>query len=401
LIEQIDLAVHPTAGWPAVLAVNFWNFGSDPAALFARVYDPQAGRWGPVVQLDTGASSLGGDQFHSAAIAVAPDGTVHAAWGASDADGALWASASSDHGASWSAPQRLATGCWHVRGLAATPQGGLLVLGICVQTTRDEHGSGPAIIERTPAGTWLPPQPLPVVAWDGDLVVTGDQAVALVTPRLGGDTRHTGFLLTRPLDQPGASWRLRTVPLLPPGLPPQILGDFAWHLQGTPTRDGAVFTWAAYDRAGAFALRVVGEQAEPAQAIIADNARTAETGRAIWHVAPVFDPGADRLAAIWGCCGNPLDNQPASLVGGWSQPWSGVWRAALQTTPADEGGPLPLDARRVGALASAQAPGSRVVWLGWVEDRQELRVQSLPVEQLVPPAELPTPVPEPTAEVAP
>jgi hypothetical protein len=63
--------------------------------------------------------------------------------------------------------------------------------------------------------------------------------------------------------------------------------------------------------------------------------------------------------------------------------------------------PLALDGRQVEALSAAQAAGSRTIWVAWVEAGQEVVVRSLPIDQIVPPAEEPTATPEPTEETAP
>jgi hypothetical protein len=398
-VEQVAVTVSPD-GWPVLSALAYWNFSPDPARVYAQVYDPDAHRWGPMVQLDIGASSLGSDAFHGAALAVTPQGTIWAAWGASDGDGGIWASSSSDYGRSWSAPERLNTGCWHVSSAAATPDGQLIILAMCVHGSRDQNGAGPTILTRTPAGQWLPPQRIEVVAWEGALVVSGDQILGLVLPHLGGDRPRWGYIISRELADPRAGWQTQLVSLAPAGVEAEALGLYGWHLQGTAIAGGALFTWAGYDRPSAFALVVRDGQVQPARAIIAGTEPSRDRQRSVWYAAPAYDPASDRLAALWACCGSPLDHKPSTQYGAWAAP-GGVWQAALSEEAAQaEGVPLALGGRQVEALSAAQAAGSRTVWVAWVEGGQEVVVRSLPIDQLVPPAEEPTPTPEPT-EVAP
>lgn len=399
-VEQVRVAVSPD-GWPVLGAISYWNFAPDPARAYAQVYDPDARRWGPMQQLDIGPASLGSDAFHSMALAVVGDGTVWAAWGASDPDGGIWASASADHGRTWSAPERLITGCWHVSSAAAGPDGQLVVLAMCVHGTRDQNGAGPTILTRTAEGQWLPPQAIPVTAWEGSLVVSGDQVLGLVVPHLGGDQPHTGYVISRALATPGASWQVQPVSLAPADVLAEALGLYGWHLQGTAITGGALFTWTGYDRPSAFALVVRDGQAEPARAIVAGTEPSRDRQRSVWYAAPAYDPLSDRLAVIWACCGSPLDRKASTQYGAWAAP-GGSWRAALSQEPAEAAGvPLALGGRQVEALSAAQAPSSRTIWVAWVEAGQEVVVRSLPVEQLVPPAEEPTPTPEPTEEAAP
>ncbi|HEU4328103.1 MAG TPA: hypothetical protein VFS21_33510 [Roseiflexaceae bacterium] len=386
-IEQVSLAVHPRDGWPAVVALSYWNFSTDPAMLFVRAYDPTVGTWGAAQQLDLGPSSLGADAFHGAALAVDREGRITAVWGASDSDGGVWTSTSDDAGQRWSAPLRLATGCWQVRSAVATPDGQIVALAFCTHTTPDQNGSGPTLLTRTAAGDWLPPQPVPVVAWDGALVVSDNQVLALVVPYLGGDQPHAGFVLTRPLGEPGASWGVQPVPLVPAGQSPEALGLYGWHVQGVAIAGGALFSYTGYDRPSAFSLVVrAGLPLEP-QAITAEEESSGERGRSLWYAAPGYEPASDRLAAVWGCCGSPLDRRATPLYGAWATA-GGAWFAALQQQPATaEGAALGLEGAQVEALVSAQAPGERTLWLAWVEAGRSVLVRSLAVDQLVPPAQ--------------
>ncbi|HEU4327418.1 MAG TPA: hypothetical protein VFS21_30045 [Roseiflexaceae bacterium] len=384
-VEQLALAVHPQDGWPALGAVSYWNFGGDPARFTVRAYDPAAHAWGPARQLDTGPASLGGDAFHGGAVGIGPEGEIVAAWGASDADGGLWASESADAGQTWTEPARIATNCWHVRSVVVAPSGEITVLAFCVATTRDQHGTSPVIITRTADGRWLPLVLLPVIAWDGALVQTATQLVALVVPQLGGDQPHVGTVLTQPLDQPGAPWRIQSVPLVPPGLSPDVLGLYAWHVAGVATPQGALFTYTGYDRASVFALRVVDGEAQPPVAVVSDTESSRARVRFIWYGVPASDPATGALVTLWGCCGSPIDPAPTHLYGAWSADGT-VWHAPLQTAPVEEGGPLLLDQPgRLEALASAQAPDTRAIWLASVVDGQTVQAQLLPLDQLVPP----------------
>src|SRR5262249_47584211 len=112
-VDALDLAVHPIAGWPAVVARQHWTPSTDRPPAFARVYNPRARRWGPALQVDGGPTGNGHDRFASAVIGITGDSAVHVVWGASDEGSAgLWASTTTDYGETWSAPQRIASDCY-------------------------------------------------------------------------------------------------------------------------------------------------------------------------------------------------------------------------------------------------------------------------------------------------
>src|SRR5207253_1092809 len=103
---------------------------------FVRVYNPQARRWGPAQQVDIGESSNGQDRNGSTVVGISGDRAVTAVWGGSDraadgTEGGLWTSTSTDYGAHWSAPRRLAEGgdwtiqtrAWAVAGIDARDLG--------------------------------------------------------------------------------------------------------------------------------------------------------------------------------------------------------------------------------------------------------------------------------------
>jgi hypothetical protein len=118
-VLALDLAVHPTEGWPAVGAV-VWSGTSDPERVMVSVYNPVARRWSIARQVDLGPSQIG-RYSRTVAMAVSSDREVHAVWGLSDPDFAdgdppmgVWASSSADFGERWSEPIRVTEGCRRV-----------------------------------------------------------------------------------------------------------------------------------------------------------------------------------------------------------------------------------------------------------------------------------------------
>ncbi len=144
-VLALDMAVHPTAGWPAVAAV-VWSGTGDPERVMVSVYNPRAARWSIARQVDLGPARIG-RYTRTVRVAISGAGRVTAVWGMSDPDFAdndpplaVWASDSDDVGETWSAPTRVAVGCRRVND--AVSVGYLL--------RRLLRGDAPATITRIP-----------------------------------------------------------------------------------------------------------------------------------------------------------------------------------------------------------------------------------------------------------
>ena len=76
----------------------------------------------------------GQDRFGSTVVGITGDSAVHVVYGASDMDFSdgdpptwLWSRTSTDYGATWSAPRRIARDCWVADDMATTAQGWIVV----------------------------------------------------------------------------------------------------------------------------------------------------------------------------------------------------------------------------------------------------------------------------------
>jgi hypothetical protein len=377
-----------------------FNEGSDPIQAFVRVLNPQSGQWSTAQQVDIGASSNGMDRFGSALIGITGDGAVHAVWGASDDDGAIWTSTGTDFGATWSAPQRLLTNCLAALDMATTPSGQIVILANCA-TEREARA---AIVIRLENGSWLPPQYIPVDAWSGAIAVAGDRQdlriTALALP-FAHDNATIGHLIGKYLADPGP-WHIRAVPLVPTGVADP--GDLRWqphHLSITrlhpdgQVSTGLIFTWSDAERAHAYSMTSLdgGLSFGPAAPIVIDDAGSGTGSEApAVFAAPAYDPIADRLVAVWTCCHEAqYARVPVTHYASWSVPGSELW------TPINGINRVPtiLGSRSAHRTATAQAPMSRSTWIAWVEGPNQITVRSFDLNAIVPADQYPTPTPWP------
>jgi hypothetical protein len=376
-VYQLDLAAHPTENWPVVAAMHRQSLLDEPIQIFVRVFDLQAKRWGVAQQVDVGEASAGSDKNGSVAVAISGDDTVHAVWGASDADGGIWTSTSSDYGTNWSKPQRIAQGCTVVNDVQATVDGQLVVLAMCGRLP-----THPTLIVRRTDGTWLPPKQLSIPGWFGALVVVGDgpeaRAVALVTGQGAGMPNDIAYFISGSLHR--GDWQVQSRPLSVPG-------DYFFHQQGlvfaqaNSDEPGALFTFKGQYTPSLYALlsRDGGRTFGPVETIVggeaADNG--AAQDRDVAFVAPAAGP--DHLLALWTCCGDAQKNAPATHYASSRALDDGAW----QPNDPQKAVPLILGSRSAGATVSAQAVGAGDVWVAWVEKGKQVRVRSIPAVQLV------------------
>jgi hypothetical protein len=410
-VYALDLAVHPSEGWPVVGVIQR-SWGT-PIHAYVRVYNPQTQQWGVAQQIDTGESSIGMDRFGSLAVGVIGDRTVFAAWGASDRvlndDGSwrttpdLWASASTDYGATWTLPQRLATNCWNVLDMATNDEGYAVVLANCFTQTGDTYiGSATTIVKR-PGQDWLPAQKLAAPGWSGSIVLAGSgpeaKAVALTSALLAPQSRQLTILTKRLVDENQWFIQSRAFDLPRDEALDDPTGGAGWHFRGLvfphvlPDRsvqNGVIFTWATHTRAGLYALTSLdgGQTWGNAETI---EYRPGEPDR-IGHqdfIAPAYDPIADRLAAIWTCCGETQRTSADNThYASWSVPGSGSWHALPD--------PLILGSIQAHDTAAAQALNSRMTWVAWIENGNQIVVRSLELNALIPIEHYPTPTPAST-----
>jgi hypothetical protein len=376
-VYQIDLATHPTKNWPVVAAMHRQSLLDDPIQIFVRVFDPQSKRWGVAQQVDVGEASAGRDKNGSVAVAISGDDTVHAVWGASDIDGGIWTSTSSDFGATWSKPQRIAQGCTVVNDVRATVDGQLVVLAMCGRLP-----THPTLLVRRADGTWLSPKQLSIPGWFGALVVVGDgvdaRTVALVTGQGAGMPNDVAYFISGSLVD--GDWNVRSQPL-------NVPGDYFFHQQGlvfaqpTSAEPGVLFTFKGQYTPSLYALlsRDGGRTFGPVETIVGGESANsgAAQDRDVAFVAPAVAP--DRLVAVWTCCGDAQKNAPATHYASSKLLDGGSWHP----NDPQKAVPLILGSRSAGETVSAQAVGAGDVWVAWVETGKQVLLRSIPAQQLV------------------
>lgn len=416
-VQNIDLAVHPNIGWPAVIVVQGFDFSTDPFRVYARVYNPKAHRWGVGQQIDVGAASLGRPRqpIPKAVIAVTADDTVTAVWGSGGVLGGIWTSSTSNYGDTWSAPQKIADQCWFATSMAATPDGQIVVLASCQRSQSDPDGAATLII-RQASGTWQAPEYLPIWSWCGTVVIAGDGpdalASVLTVSHAAGTNTQTMTILSKYLVNRG--WAVATKPIPPTGETGEGAASihcnfrsstFPRQYPGGTVRTGAIVTWTMNDHARVLAMTAFDSRlqwSDPQTAVFYPGMVTT-THQYVTSAVPAYDVTADRLVLIWGCCGWFARKETATQYSHWSVPESGVWHGSLQADPAtppdpapDSPTPLVLGGLRVGAMAAQFAANSRKTWIAWLEGRQELIVRSFELNQLIPVSQYPAATPVPT-----
>jgi hypothetical protein len=403
-VLTVDIATHPTENWPAVASV-VWSGTDDPDRVLVSVFDPRSGTWSSARQVDIGPSAIG-RYTRTVAIAITGDRIVHAVWGMSDPDfsdndppSGIWTSSSADFGETWSTPERIATGCRRVNDVAASSDGTLVVQLVCDDGPR---ASVAAIVVRQPNGAWSTAERLPVPAWyysEGAVVITGEgrEAKAVGVLFAGSGVPTTYFMSRRIADS--GDWRVRQKQLATPSAIP--LGIRMWHVRGLAyERSNAesgpsqvlTFTWTDAEFGSAYAITSLDGGASWGS--VERIASPIAAGGQIAFVTPAYDPAADRLAAIWTCCGDDSwEAQGSTHYASWSTPGNSIWQAIY--APGQPGAPIPLvlGARSAAETVSAQAHGSRTTWLAWIERQQQVEVRSLDLNQLIPVEQYaPTPI---------
>lgn len=412
-VYQLALAVHPTENWPVIGAMHRFNLVTDPIQFFVAVFDPETASWSPLQQVDVGTARGASGPFGSIAVVVSGNREVHAIYGmAGDGEAGLYDTVSRDFGRTWSAPQQIATNCWDVSDAAGTVDGQIVVLGHCYHET----GSGDPIpdttlIVRRADGTWLAPQTTGVPGWFGAIALAGDGrdalATAWVTAKGAGQNEQIIYLISKYLINERDGWSVRTRQVEAAGIPSGEMGDSHWHPRHlTFTRifpngqatTGIVFVWSGQYRASAYALVSLdgGLTWGDVEPIVWQPGEDRVSGHYTQYVTPAYDPAADRLVAIWTCCGDSGHDEPSTHYASWSVPGSGNWQPAQGPGSYTPRIPLITGARQSGPIASEMAPGARMTWLAWVERARQVEVRTLDLNTIIPPGEYPPATPQPT-----
>lgn len=422
---RLKIAVHPTEGWPVVGIMQRFSESSDPIQSFVRVFNPRSNKWGSAQQVDIGESSNGQDRFGSTVVGVTGDSAVHVVYGASDMDFSdgdpptyLWTRTSTDYGATWSPPQRIARDCWVADDMATTAQGWIVVAANCYIP----HGLGevtpqPVMIVRRPDGTWLDPQRIPMPNWygaEGAVVIVGDgdraKAIGLRFGSLGA-ANGKAYLISRRLAD-GGDWQIAERDIT---VPYGDTGERNWHASGLvfpqihsdgSTTSGVIFTWTGAYTSGAYALTSLdgGQSWGLVEPIVYDPRDPMHGGLHVAWVAPAYDPAASRLLAIWTCCGDAnFRSDESTHYASWSVPGSGVWSPGQVPGRPEPLIPVVLGSHSAWNSVAAHSINARSMWVGWVEQGNQINVRTLNLNQIIPAGAYPTatPRPTPTSGVAP
>ncbi|MDQ5853494.1 MAG: glycoside hydrolase, partial [Chloroflexota bacterium] len=259
-LHHVEVAVHPSAGWAAVASVwpddQHGSDGGPSRRIFVRVFDPRAKAWGLTQQVNPPPAEDGNGMYGGVALAISGDGTVHVVWGGAFTPGKpVWYAASTDYGATWSAPVPIGRNCYSVAKMAATLDGQLVVLALCTPPS-GSWSVRPGFIVRRSDGTWLPQEEIDVDGRWGSLVVLGDGADARAVALLASESSGDGYVIQKRLLDP-SPWRVQSVNLVPSGMAGASTSYYLF--RGLAFRrpnggDSILFTWSIYGANGVHAL---------------------------------------------------------------------------------------------------------------------------------------------------
>jgi hypothetical protein len=372
-----------------VAAVDVPLVSRDGARVYARVFNPEQRRWSPTQTLDIGESQLGDALFRSVEVAVAPDGTVHAVWGATPYPALeIYHSLSHDHGKTWSVPKRVGGGYFHVLDAVTTEDNALVVLALPRRPNGPQYA---AVLTRTPQGDWLPSEILDAPTWfaaSGSLQVVGGpdaRLVAMVT----GEGPHI-YLASRPVS--GGDWSIGRRTLAPPsGI---ASGQLTANAQGvTFGASGIAFVFGTREAAELYTVSSLdaGRTWSTTEPVVVYGASTSPADPRLQYAAIGFDARARRLVAVWACCKDALfGNVAATHYVSSSEPGRGQWLPHLVgAARRDAAVPVISGALAAGITVGAQAPNSDDLWLAWVEDGTNIVLRTFDLHSLLPMSEYP------------
>ncbi len=396
VIHNIDIAVHPAYGWPAVVVTNQdWMGWSDSnrRRIFAMVYNPKARTWGTGYQLNLPPED-GNGGYGGAAVGITGDGVVHVAWGGSfTPDRPVWYSQSSDYGDTWSVPIKIGRNCYNVQDIATTLDGQVLVLALCSPANESAFNVRPGLIQRRADGTWLPQEEYDVDGRWGSVVIMRDgddaRAVALLANH---DNTGTGYILQKRLGDTG-EWNVQSKDLSPPAGYTRTDADY-YLFRAMPFRrpngsDGLVFTWSTYGANAVYAITSLdgGRSWGNTEAIVAyqETPETEPQPLDYRYSAPAYDAASDRLVMMY--VGRDMKTtfpQVGTHYASWSVPGSGVWSPSEVPGNYQPHIPVVTGAERAAYTATAQTNNASFFWLAWVDRYQQVKVRSMDLNLIIP-----------------
>lgn len=407
IVHHLDIAVHPSQGWPAVITTQHGWQGWDDAdhrRIYVQVYNPRAKMWGQAQQVNLPPED-GNANYGGAAIAITGDGVVHVAWGGAFTPGKpVYYTNSSDYGRTWSTPTQIGHDCYHVQDMAATSDGQIVVLALCTPVEGD-FKVWPGLIQRKADETWLPPAEFPHVdgRW-GSLVLTGEGAEARAVAMFTHHGYQDANIIQKQLiaDQ----WQIQRTSVAPPA--GTVNPDGTYYLnRGIAFRRpngefGVIFTWSVYGGNAIFAITSLdgGRTWGPVETVVAHAAGTEGNSPppldSRWST-PAYDVLSDRLIVVW--VGRDVTTpypQAATHYASWSVPGSRTWSPAQLPGNYQPLIPLVSGAERASTTASAQTGNASYFWLTWIDAMQIIKVRSVDMNLIIPVDQYPVATPRPT-----
>lgn len=378
------LAVHPTAGWAAVVWAQWLPEYPDEATIWVRVQHPTTGGWQPAQGVNTGqVREHGGEP----AITIDHDGRIHVAF---TQDGVPVVTTSPDDGATWDTPTPVpVAGTATALAQLHSDAEGQLHLLLMVQDGCDDCLQYVHAVRPAAGGSWALSWPFPSAGKQlrGDIATvrladgTLRTVVAVGCRAEGGGCAPGVLVATR---DGGGAWRPRLIPGQSQPIPAQVVN---WvDVLATTATDGTQLVcvaWGQYSASGVFAScsHDGGATFEP-QGVIAFHAVAANEDEPDWDTTDrgyrpelVYSPAADRLVAVWllrEAAPADTSENPAYLVWSWRDRTQPTWWPRIEDPLIEPALRLVATTRRSAARDLRVAVGpTGLAWVAWTEAERD------------------------------
>ena len=379
------VAIHPTAGWAAVVWSNWLNEFPTEATVFVKVQDPATKTWRRGLGVNTAAVTKGAG---APAIAIDGQGRIHVVFAQ---NGQVVITSSSDHGRTWTTPDPIPLPSGSQGGrmfqLVIDAAGQLHLFFISADSCFDCYHAVHAQRTSDGSGAWT---------WQDWLIADSKQLYGDgATAQLPNGTIRTVVAIgvgeaVRIVTQDGRNGPWVERPLLLGGLPiqPQVVAwiDLIAFIDAAGQSQVCV-SWGQYSTSGVFVAcsRDAGQTwdapetlayhapqgAEPTPdpaaptPALGDNPNPSEgSGQRGFHPELLYEPATDNLMAVWSL----LDGSASTIVYSYRPAAGGAWVPVMTTTVSEPAlgvfGATRRSAARNPRLAFA---GSGVAMVAWME----------------------------------
>jgi len=378
------IALHPTAGWAAVVWSNWLNEFPQEATVLVKVQDPRTKTWRQGIGVNTATVTKGAG---APAIAIDPQGRIHVVFAQ---NGQVVITSSSDAGRTWTTPEPIPLPNGSQGGrmfqLTIDAAGQLHVFFISADACFDCFHAVHAQRASDGSGAWT---------WQEWLISDPKQLYGdVATARLPNGTIRTVVAIgvgdgLRIVTQDGRNGPWVARPLSLGGLPiqPQVV---AWidliAFVDQAGQSQVCVSWGQYSKSGVFVAcsrdagqtwdspEIVATHAAPGAEptpdptaptpALEDNPNPSEgNGQRGFHPELLYEPNTDNLMAIWSL----LDGSASTIVYSYRPAAGGAWLPVMTMTVSEPAlgvfGATRRSAARNPRLAFAGHGVAMVTWM--------------------------------------